>query len=432
MVNNKLNLHKYMFGGKGHMSFSSKHGKKKSFKSGKKNKDSKLLSTILKDSSSILNQGKSSSQNQSINNITPNNIKYTKPPEAPVIPKTPIGIFKGFFDPSFMTFLKNYFFFIILFSICFYILLNIYKDSKNHVILKESKVFFYLVIAFLFIIINDLMSIPLQWLDKFFLIIIFSLMIEYIIINLIEHYYGNEPFHKKLYKVLLSSFIVGLIIAINIYFMFQLKSQKITGDLLNSFNYVIGKNSFFLIYLTFFLFIFYFAFYFLNLNSFISDILSPTILGVLLLFMIFSFIIYIIYRLKIINKLQILNSFISLGAILFFLVIVFIYIFMNSLSTICTTNITLNQEKENDIVSILILISILIILWYDDSRNWHQKGSILFIFATVITFYSMFYYSIAHPSTALLSTWLFIEWIIIYFRRNENSKNSFNFSFMKV
>jgi len=276
------------------------------------------------------------------------------------------------------------------------------------------------------------MSIPLQWLDKFFLIIIFSLMIEYIIINLIEHYYGNEPFHKKLYKVLLSSFIVGLIIAINIYFMFQLKSQKITGDLLNSFNYVIGKNSFFLIYLTFFLFIFYFAFYFLNLNSFISDILSPTILGVLLLFMIFSFIIYIIYRLKIINKLQILNSFISLGAILFFLVIVFIYIFMNSLSTICTTNITLNQEKENDIVSILILISILIILWYDDSRNWHQKGSILFIFATVITFYSMFYYSIAHPSTALLSTWLFIEWIIIYFRRNENSKNSFNFSFMKV
>jgi hypothetical protein len=102
---------------------------------------------------------------------------------------------------------------------------------------------------------------------------------------------------------------------------------------------------------------------------------------------------------------------------------------MNSLNAICTDDISEQQLKGNDTVSILILISIFIILWYDDSRNWHQRGSILFIFASIMTLYSMFYYSTSHP---LLFAWLFIEWIIIFFRRKENTKNSFNFAFMKT
>jgi hypothetical protein len=346
------------------------------------------------------------------------------------VPKT--GVIKKFFESSFVSFLKNYFFFIILFSICFYILINVFNDTNNHITVYETKVLFCLVIAFLFIIINDLMSIPLQWLDKFFIVIILSLIVEYIIIHIIENIYKNEPFHKKLFKVCISSVIVGLIFAINIFFMFQLKDKSITSQLFNSFNYAIGKNYLFFIFLTFNLFFFYYTYYFLNFNSFLGDILSPTILGSIVLFIIFSFIVYVILKLKIINKLQILNSFISLFSLLFFLIIVFIYIFMNSISTICTSNESLNSVKQNDYMTILILVSIFIILWYDDSRNWHQKGSILFIFATIITFYSFFYYSIQNPNMSLLSLWLFIEWLIIFFKRNENSKNSFNFAFMKT
>lgn len=405
MIKNKLNLHKYMFGGKRR-----KH--------------------------SIFKKKKHSSKSEEKKTSTPT-ISLNLPSTPVNSPsgeetKSPSGILKGFFKSNFMSFFKNYIFFIILISICLYILLYIYRDSNNKVVISESKIFFYLVIVFLFIIINDLMSIPLQWLDKFFLFIILSIIIEYVIINLIEYYYKDESFHSKLNKVVISSLIVGVVTSINIYFIFQLKSEKITSELFYSFNYAIRRNSFFLIYLTIFTFIFYYTYYWLNLNSFIGDIFQPTILGSFLLFMVFSLIIYIVYRLKIINKLQILNSFISLYALLFFFGIVFIHIFMNSLKTICTTNISESQMIENDYVSILILISIFIILWYDDSRNWHQRGSILFVFATVITFYSMFYYSIAHPSTATLSLWLFIEWLIIYFRRKENSQNSFNYSFMKT
>jgi hypothetical protein len=89
----------------------------------------------------------------------------------------------------------------------------------------------------------------------------------------------------------------------------------------------------------------------------------------------------------------------------------------------------INQEEN---MTILMIISILIILWYDDVRNWHQFGSILFIFVTIIAFYSTFYYSISHPNVSLFSTWLFIEWLIIIFYRKENSKNSVHFSFMNT
>jgi hypothetical protein len=102
---------------------------------------------------------------------------------------------------------------------------------------------------------------------------------------------------------------------------------------------------------------------------------------------------------------------------------------MNSLSTICHTD-NPDQSNNKEIVIILMFISIFIILWLRDSRNWHRNGSIAFIFASIITFYTMFYYSIYHPNISLLSLWLFIEWLIIFFKKKENSKNSIHFSFM--
>jgi phosphatidylglycerophosphate synthase len=136
---------------------------------------------------------------------------------------------------------------------------------------------------------------------------------------------------------------------------------------------------------------------------------------------------------KIINKIQILNSFIALLSIVFFIVILKLYIFLTSLNTVCTVP---NQVAENSNntgkITILILFSLFIILWLDDTRTWHQLGSILFIIATVVTLVSMFYYSTIYPSLSILSFWLFIEWMIIMFRQKENSKNSFHYSFMNV
>ena len=232
--------------------------------------------------------------------------------------------------------------------------------------------------------------------------------------------------------VLLGAFIIFIIMVIYIYFNFQKKDKNIATDLFNCFDYGIKKNLFFTIFLMLYLIIYYMVFYFLDWNSSLTDILLPFILGVMLIFFIFCLIIYIAIKMKIINRIQVFNTFIALGSIFFFLLFICAYIFMSSLGTICTTNESVESIHEQEIVSLLIIASIFTILWLDDSRNWRQIGSIFFIVASIITLYCMFYYSVAYPSTGLMSFWLFIEWLIIIFYRKENSKNSIHYSFMKV
>jgi phosphatidylglycerophosphate synthase len=136
---------------------------------------------------------------------------------------------------------------------------------------------------------------------------------------------------------------------------------------------------------------------------------------------------------KLINKKEILNTFIALLTIIFFLGILYFYVLMSSLKTFCSKdNLDKKSMNEGERVFIGIIISIIIILWYDDSRNWHQIGSILFILVTIFAFYCMFYYSVSHPSFATISMYFFVEWLILFFYRKENSKNAIHFSFMTV
>lgn len=280
------------------------------------------------------------------------------------------------------------------------------------------------------------MSISQEGLLKFVLLILFSLLIVYISSNLINNYFVNDTFFMKLGKILLASIIVFIIMLIIIHFEFK------KTNLLNSFNVGFSKNLYFLIFFTIYIYIFKYIQYLSNWNNKLSDILSPMILGLFLLFFIFCILIFLSLKLKIIDNKQYLNAFIGFSSIAFFLGFIQIYIFMTSLSGICepnnnqvtsteTSTETNTSISKNTLINMMI-ISLVVILWLDDSRNWHQIGSILFILATIITLTSMFYYSTIYPSISLLSFWLFIEWIIIIFRKRENSKNSMHFTFMKT
>ena len=341
---------------------------------------------------------------------------------------------KNFFKSDFFHFIKNYLFFLILFSICFYILLYINNNSTEKIILVESKIFFYLLLLFLFIIINDILETPQEYLNKFLLIIIISLILVYITNYMVEYYYKGETFNNNLKLVLLGSLLIFIINIIIIYFTFQRKNNVISSYLYNSFNKSIKKNYIFLIFITLYLYLFKTIFYYFNWNSNLTNILCPTLLGAFLLVFIFCIIIFISYKMKIINNKQFLNSFLALTALTIFFGFIQGYIFINSLNTICSENNpeTPQQLAIEERLMNLMLISIFIILWYDDSRNWHQLGSILFIIVSFVAIICMFYYANIYPSISLVSFWLFIEWLIIIFRRKENSKNSLHFSFMKT
>ena len=342
-----------------------------------------------------------------------------------------LNTIKNFFKTDFYFFIKNYLYFIVLFTICFYILLYVNKNAKSKSELVITKIFFYLLIIFLFMIISDILETPLELQQKFILIIFSSLIFTYIINLLIEHFYKDKSFYSNLLRVFVGSLIIYVSTVISVYFTFQKKNADIAMNLYNSFNYAIGKNLSFLIFIFIYLFVYQTSFMNLTkLNSSLSSIICPAVLGFLLILFIFIFIIYIANKMKIINKFQYLNTFIALSAIFVFLSLNYAHIFLSSLSTICKEKVNTQSVDNEERYSILLLISIFIILWYDDTRNWHTQGSILFVLASLFGLYCMFYYSTKHPSLGLLSFWFFIEWIIIIFYKKQNSRNSLHFSFM--
>ena len=340
---------------------------------------------------------------------------------------------KKFFKSQFYFFLKNYLFYLILLSICFYILHNLNSKSTNRLVLIESKIFFYLLIMFLFIIVNDIMKNPQKSQKKLLFIIFISLILVQISNYLIDKYYDKEKNNTKLLKIIGSSLIIFIITSITISLSFKKENKIELNDLYKNVNNVLNKNFTFMVFIFLYLFIFQYVFsYFHDWNSSLSDILMGSVLGLMLILFIFSYLINLMVKLKIINKLEYLNAFIALSAIAVFLGLVCIHTFMSSLSTICKTDESVKDIHQEEFVSILLLLSIIYVLWLDDTRNWHRNGSMLFLLITFLTFFCISYYSVKHPNTGLLSFWLFIEWMILVFYNTENSKNSIHFSLMNV
>ena len=370
------------------------------------------------------------------NNELINPIKdISKPSQAPLNESKFQSVKKmagNFFKSNFFYFMKYFLYFITLSTICFYITIYIDKNANNSLIKVETKVLFYILIMFLIIIINDILETPLESLNQFIMIILFFMIISYSINYLIQHYYNSN---KEINKILLTFGIILLIyilFSVIIYFIFKKEDKNIGTPLYTAFNTSIKKNLGFLTFITILYYIYKKLFTLFNKNTFLTDILGSTILGGILIFVVFVFIIFLCIKLKIINSKQILNTFIVLYSILFFLILIGIYIFMQSMGNICVNKDNSKNIDNQEKVILLILASIIGILWLDDTRNWHQIGSIIFIIITLFTFYVMFYYSQLHPSIGLMSFWLFIEWLIIIFYRKENSKNSMHYSFMKT
>ena len=338
--------------------------------------------------------------------------------------------FLAFIKSDFFYFMKYYFYYIILFSICFLILMKMNSESHNDVIKIESKIFFYLLIVFLFIIVSDILETPLESLKKFFLIILISTILVYTVNYIVNKYYINHYFSKFM-VVFLTSLSIYVLFTIIIYFMFERNNKAIGVKLFSSFNFAISRNFYFLLFTFIYLIMFYKKFKVYNKNTNLYSIIGPMVLGIMLIFFIFIFIIYVCRKLKIITKLQKLSSFIVLYYIAIFLFIVYLFIAMNSLGSICKDSAD-KKENNNERIGLLILLCIFFILWFMDSRHWNKIGYLIFIIATIFTLYVFFVYSISHPSVSMLSLWLFIEWIILIFYRKEDTKNSLHYLFMKT
>jgi len=373
------------------------------------------------------------SSNNNQNNNPLNNKQNNNPLNTNVVaPKSFMESVRLFFKTDLYFFMKYYLYFMILISICFYILIFLNKNAKDGLIIMENKILFYIGIVCLFILINDILETPMESLKKFVLVIIITLLIVYIVNYFIVETIPSKRLKGHFGTVLWTTLIVYLASVFCIYYMFHRKDKAIAIDLYNAFNYSINKNLTILIFLTIYLYVYVSAFKKLNRNTSFTDMLRPMILGVLVMFLLFCILIYIGYKLKIINRINILNSFISFFAIFIFIVIFTLKLSMDSLKQVCTENISIDSIREKERIILLIFVALFIIWWLEDDRIWSRWSSMAFIFASVMAFYSMFVLSAIYPDIGIFSFWLMIEWFIIYFYRKQNSKNSFHFSFMEI
>ena len=331
----------------------------------------------------------------------------------------------NFFKSEFYFFIKQYLYFFILLTICFYIIIYL-SNSSNPTTKSEAKVFFYLFLLVFFIIITEIIKTPQENLNKFMIIIIFSIILNYVLCKIINKYM-KQGFWKKYGITIGFTLIIYVLTIVIIYLLFKTKAN----DLYSSCSSAIKNNLGFLLYFTIYLHVLYSVFKSLNANNNLAIILQPMLVGLLLILFIYSIIIYIAVKSKIINKNQMLNAFIVLLSISAFLGLMQVYIMMRSLGTVCKIDEPPKDDKKENII-VLILVAVFIILWYHDERNWHRLGSILFVIITLFTVYIFFVYSAKHPGIGLLSLYLFIEWYLLFSYRKLNSKNAFHFIFMKT
>jgi len=337
-----------------------------------------------------------------------------------------------FLKSDFFSLMKNYFKYLILFSLCFYFLFYIQNKTGNNIILMEVRYFTYILIILLFFLLNNILEIPQENLKKFVIIIGISLFISCVVNYIIVSYDKKNGFNIKLLIVLLTSFIIFLISTLVIYFLFEKNSKKMAKLVYDSFNNGIKNYFGMIVFLTIYLYFFYQIFSLYNTNSSYTDIMGPFILGVMMLFFVFCFIIFICKKLKIINRLQYLNTFIILYSLVFFFGMIAIYLFMKSLNSICVDGVSKETVNKEGQLSLFLFISIIILLWLDDSRNWHQIGYLLFIIITIFNFIAFFYFMPKYPNISLLCQWLMVEWLITFFYKKESSKNSIHYVFMKT
>ncbi len=326
---------------------------------------------------------------------------------------------------------QKLFFLIIFFTICFYLIIQNLNISTINMVITETKIILYMLIGIFFYFISDMLKTESASLAY---LISGCLLISYISNYILEKYFKG----KFEYKILISLSIgIGIYVVLLGYIYYILKPQS--ENTISLFISTYNKNYKFCLFFFLLLIVYTAVLKLYSLDSFKNKIMQPAILGIFLMIFVFSFIIYICQNIGVINSKQYLDTFLVLLTLLIACIYIYIYMFLGSLSTICdqpknqreAKKQQLKSSNEETSVSFILLASIFLLLWMDDSKVWSQINYLLFIIISIVVIASMFYYSTKYPSTGLLSFWLLIEWIITWYKNGSNAKHSIHYVAIK-
>jgi hypothetical protein len=207
------------------------------------------------------------------------------------------------------------------------------------------------------------------------------------------------------------------------------KANEVYGNFIDAW----GKNKTQLYTYIFFVFFYFYVFQFTRFKVKGIDLIVVNTLSGILLVLFYIFIIYLLKKLKIIKRTQILSTILVMVSITVIFGYIYIYFLMNSLTDICKKKIVekKNSDQMKDIITIMLFVSIMILLFLQDTENWKQYGYFIFFLISIFILLCLFYYSAKYPSIGILSLWGLIEWILVLIYRKDASFNSVHFMLMK-
>ena len=335
---------------------------------------------------------------------------------------------KGFFGTDSFKLMKRMFYCITIIFICFFILQHVQNNTNVRMAIIETNVVFYIFYGFIFFMISDILNSPNACTNKLLIVIIITIYLCYFLSYVLEKYLHVNVI-GRIFIIIAISIGITIIATKVLQYIFGGKSTDyIMDSLTNSY----CKNISFLVFFLIFTFLYLIVYYAYSYKSKLNEVVLPSALGFMMIIIAFSLLINILSRLKIISSNDYLNSFISLCCILIFLGYLFFYTFLSGVGDICLGTTTEEALENSGNISTFLLLSILIILWLDDTPVWHQIGYFYYILVTIFMFVALFYYSLKYPSTGLLSMWLFIEWVILFSKQGGSAKNSAHFMFMNL
>lgn len=345
-----------------------------------------------------------------------------------------IRLSMGFFDQSqFRYFLKNYIYFIILIFIVIYINLYIDKKAKSTNVVNYNRLILYCFIAFLTLFISDILVSEQKLLNKFIYILLFSILSVFISNYVIVNYFYDGFWWGSLYSSISCVCIIALF-GFSFWYSIENKGKSLSDPVFLQFNYASYINQSFSKFSMGFFPLLGVLFYMFNFNNAFGRWASQNILGLMTIVYILSIGFNYAIKIRLINKKQILTTSIVMISLWYLFFILSNYFLISSMTDICNgvSPAPSNKDKSNkgQLLSFLLLASIVIILILDDNRSWSFYNYLSYILISIYLFACISSYSSQYPQIGLLTFWGLVEWGILTTYNKHDTFNSFSFVMM--
>ena len=322
---------------------------------------------------------------------------------------------------------------VVVTNIVFYINRYIAEKARNINSYNYNTYMLYAYLIYIATLVFDIMTYESEHTSKMVNIICFTVLTLFGLNWALVKYY-NKGFWINLFLSLTFCFLIYGLFLLGAYVGIISLGKEVSDPLFFMFNYAFETNYtlFKLMYVMFPIIFICFASW--NYNTKLSQLINQNIMGFFnsFLYVIIFFIMAV--KVRLLNKKQIINTILSYQLVLYVFSIVGTYVGLQSIKDACEGLAdTVNSKKEADLVQLisnLILISIIMMLILNDIRKWSFFNYLSYLLITAFVIIVFFGLTTKYPSISLFSLWSVVECFIVNTYNTHDTRNSFSFVMM--